>query len=380
MSCQPSNGACRRVLRGAGLLLCLAALAGCGRKSGVVQPAPPTKGPKQLVVPEHGAYTGAYIDFGEREDDVTLEGIEGFEAQAGKHQAIIAFSSYWGEGRFPTLSANIVKEHGAMPMIFWSPWDWPYREREEDEIHKPDRFSLDNILAGHCDAYIDGWADAAKAFAAPMFVSLCNEANGYWFPWSASFYGGKIPVVGSNPPLYTGPEYFKLVYRYIVGRVRARGATNILWVLQLNNFADPFERWNAMAQFYPGDDYVDWLGLSVYGQMSPDDPKWETFADMMGGSYEEICRLTPNKPVMVSEWGVGEFPNRGDKGAWITDGFEQMQTLFPRLHAAVYWHERWQNNKTMLYSNIKIDSSPGALAAYRRGVASPFWLDTPLYR
>ena len=352
---------------------------GCGRKPLVAEQAsaPP---PKRLVVPEHGAYTGAYMDFGEREDDVTLEAIEDFEGQVGKHQAIVAFSSYWGEDHFPTLDANIVEQHGSVPMIFWSPWDWPYREGAEDEVHQPDRFSLDNILAGKSDAYIDRWADDAKAFGAPMFVSLCNEANGSWFPWSAIFYGGSIPVPGSNPPCYTGPEYFKLVYRYIVDRVRARGATNILWVLQLNNYSDPFERWNAMAQFYPGDDYVDWLGLSVYGMMYPDDPTWDTFENRMVSPYEDICRLSPTKPVMVSEWAVGEFPAKGDKAAWITDGLKQMQSDFPRLHAAVYWHERWQNNKTILNTDLILNSSPAALEAYRKCLADPFWLGAPLYK
>src|SRR5438552_13870849 len=50
-------------------------------------------GSLQLVVPEHGAYTGAYIDFGDKEDDVSIENIEGFEKIVGKHQAIVASSS-----------------------------------------------------------------------------------------------------------------------------------------------------------------------------------------------------------------------------------------------------------------------------------------------
>ena len=36
-------------------------------------------------------------DFGDVEDDVTLEMIEDFEEMVGKHQAVIASSSYWGE-------------------------------------------------------------------------------------------------------------------------------------------------------------------------------------------------------------------------------------------------------------------------------------------
>ena len=51
-------------------------------------------------MPENGAYTGAFIDFGEAEEDVTLEGIEDFETMVGKHQAIIASSSYWANRIF----------------------------------------------------------------------------------------------------------------------------------------------------------------------------------------------------------------------------------------------------------------------------------------
>ena len=332
------------------------------------------------MVPAQGAYTGAYIDFGDREDNVTLEGIEEFEQVVGKHQAIVAFSSYWGEQRFPVEAANIITRHGSVPLVYWSPWDWPYREQTE-AVHGPDKFNLESILTGRWDAYIDQWADGAKALGQPMFVSLCNEMNGDWFPWSGIFYGGGQPIAGTDPPRYVGPEYFKRAYRYVVDRVRARGASNILWILHLNNFSEPYAPWNALAQYYPGPDYVDWLGLSVYGQLEEaDDAKWDLFDDMIQKPYEEICKLDPGKPFMVTEWGVGEFPERGDKGQWIATAFDRMTTRFPRLRAAVYWHERWQSTRTMLYSNLRVSSSPGALEAYRKGVSAPFWLPDPIFR
>ena len=74
--------------------------------------------PVELVLPEKGAYTGAYIDFGDAEEDVTLETIEEFEAMTGKHQAIIASSSYWGEQDFPTNSLNVIWRHKSVPLVF----------------------------------------------------------------------------------------------------------------------------------------------------------------------------------------------------------------------------------------------------------------------
>ncbi len=72
--------------------------------------------PVDVVLPEHGAYTGAFMDFGDEEDDVTLDAIEDFESIVGKHQAIIASSSYWGEQSFPTRNLNVIWRHGALPL------------------------------------------------------------------------------------------------------------------------------------------------------------------------------------------------------------------------------------------------------------------------
>src|SRR5690349_13281451 len=109
--------------------------------SGCKKPPPTPRidpnGPVEVVMPEHGAYTGSFMDFGDEEDDVSLEMIEDFESLVGKHQAIIASSSYWGEQNFPTSNLNVVWRHGSLPLVFWSPWDKPYVQNRG-----PDRFNL----------------------------------------------------------------------------------------------------------------------------------------------------------------------------------------------------------------------------------------------
>src|SRR5207237_6686793 len=86
------------------------ALIGCRRGVAVAQVDP--NGPVEVAIPEHGAYTGAFMDFGDAEDDVTLETIEEFEQMVGKHQAIIASSSYLGEHNFTVDSINVIWRHG----------------------------------------------------------------------------------------------------------------------------------------------------------------------------------------------------------------------------------------------------------------------------
>lgn len=56
-----------------------------------------------------------------------------------------------------------------------------------------------------------------------------------------------------------------------------------------------------------------------------------------------------------------------------------LRTKYQRVRAAVYWHERWENEDGT-YSNLRVNSSPEALEAYRAGVADSFWIDRPQFQ
>ena len=327
-----------------------------------------------LVVPEQGAYTGAYIDFGVTEDNVTRAAIEKFQELVGKPQAIVASSSYWGRGKFPAENARIIADYGAVPLIYWSPWGPPY---EQGRRTNAGVFSLRHIVAGDCDAYIDQWAAGAKAFEKPILVSFGCEPNSNWFPWSGDSNGGDAKAANGG---FEGPEMYKAAYRHAVDRVRAAGVRNVSWVFHANADSHPEGKWNAMSEYYPGSDYVDWLGMSTYGQLTPGKDDWTDWSEAMDKPYKRLCAIDPTKPVMLAEWGVGEFPDSGDKSEFIRDAFEGLDTgKYPRIKAAVFWHERWQNSDET-WSNLRVNSSAGALKAYRQGVGSTFWLDRPEFR
>jgi hypothetical protein len=97
-----------------------------------------------------------------------------------------------------------------------------------------------------------------------------------------------------------------------------------------------------------------------------------------------MCRLDPKKPVMIAEWATGQFPYDVNepgmwKPEWIKQGLELFRTRYPRVKAAVYWHERWQNPDGS-YSNLRVNSSVESLNAYRAGVANPYWLGNLILR
>ena len=316
-----------------------------------------------LALPQKGVYSGAYIDFGPTEDHVTAMAISHFESLIKKRLAIVAFSNYWGENAFPITQLKTIQHSGAFPLIFWSPWEQPY------EQSRPNKLNLHLIRAGKYNSYIDRWADAAKSYGQPLLVSWGLEMNGNWFPWSGVFHGGGKKINGQ----YLGPETYKNAYRYIVDRVRARGANQILWVFHVNGYAEPQALWNRMAQYYPGAKYVDWLGLSAYGKQFPYQD-WSSAADAMDNYYHELSLVDPDKPIILAEWGVGEFPKSGNKAQYIHDALERIIYHYSRMKAAVFWHERWQNEDNS-FSDLRVNSSPAALNAYQKGIANPLWLE-----
>ena len=101
--------------------------------------------------------------------------------------------------------------------------------------------------------------------------------------------------VDNAPDRWEGPEHFKKAYRHVVDRVRARGAVNIKWMFHTNNYSYPLDTWNSAAAYYPGPDYADWLGLSVYGQQFKDEP-WANIPALVDWPYEEMSRLDPEDP------------------------------------------------------------------------------------
>lgn len=318
----------------------------------------------RLEPPTQGAYSGAFVEFGLSEDQVSLEKIENFVNLAGKPPALVIFANHWGAQRFPQQQLRIIDRTGATPLILWYPWERP-PEESSGQI-----YTLDQIIHGQWDAYLDQWGQEAKAFGRPLLVSWGLEMNGDWYPWSGVHHNGASLATSIRP----GPPKYREAYRHVVDRVRATGADNISWVFHVNNLSVPNETWNSMAAYYPGSAYVDWLGMSAYGKQYPG-REWVSVKEAITSHYQELAAVDPDKPILLAEWGVGEFPKEGSKAAWISEAMTQMKQL-PRLKGAVIWHERWQNDN-LEYSNLRIHSSMEALNSYRERIAEPFWVDRP---
>lgn len=296
-----------------------------------------------------------------------------FQEMAGKPIAWAYFSDNWTGGiRFPAEAASTVRRQGCIPFIRMMPRS-SFGQEAPDPV-----YTMHRILGGEFDAALIQWARDAKEFDFPLMVEFGPEANGSWFPWSGLWNGGGTTTGYGDPSMPDGPERFRDAYRRIIDLFRAEGADNITWVFHVDANASPDEPWNCMAGYYPGDEYIDWIGISVYGAQFPGDD-WEPFTAILDAAYPEFAAISAEKPLAVLEFGVAEDPERGDKASWIRNALRAVSAgRYHRLRAVSYWHENWPNDDGSV-SMLRIDSSASALRAYKEGIGNPFFTTRPRY-
>jgi hypothetical protein len=194
------------------------------------------------------------------------------------------------------------------------------------------------------------------------------EADGSWFPWNGAWNGRGGSRGFGDPKLADGPEVYRAAYRRIVRLFRGEGAANVAWVFHVAAAPVPRESWNAAAAYYPGDDAIDWIGVSLYGRLRPGQAA--SLSVLLDRVYPTLAALSPNKPLAILEWGIGEDPERRDKPEWIRSGFAALASdNYPRIRALAWWNKSFRPDGSR--STLEIDSSPESLAAYREGLAEP---------
>ena len=117
----------------------------------------------------------------------------------------------------------------------------------------------------------------------------------------------------------------------------------------------------------------------AYGATQSDE-RWQPLAEILADIYPELTRLSAIRPIALLEWGVVQNAAKGNKAAWVRDAFAAIDSgQFPRLKAISWWHERYFNNERLGWSDLRVNSSPAALAAYRTGIGVGRFTATPTY-
>lgn len=347
-------------------------------KSGFAQADADGEGVK-LLPPAAGVYHGAFPDFGEAEDEVTERAIRDFQTLAGKNIVWAYFSNNWwvadSNGKlkpditFPKKNIETIwnsnAENRIVPFVrLMARSSWKHAN-EEDPVYK-----LQRIVDGRFDAPLERWAGEARDLGIPLIIEFGTEANNAYHSWSGKHHGGGRTTRYGNRNLPDGPERFRDAFRHIIDIFRRQRAKNVTWVFHADARPDPDEEWNQVKNYYPGDDYIDWIGISAYGQQTSDET-FMTFEQLVNNIYPQIQEASANRPVAILEFGIRQRP---DKAKWISDALDAIKNQkFPRIKAVSYWNANHRDGNEKI--DLRIDSSAESLKAYQDKIKDGFFAE-----
>ncbi len=256
----------------------------------------------------------------------------------GKKFAVVMWFNDFSKG-FPTAEAENVWKSGALPDITWEPWLW----NDKNKIH------LADINDGSYDQYIFNWGKEAAEFGKPVMVRWGHEFNGNWYPWA-------IAENGNSPSAYIK------AYQRVHDLVEKAGAKNVIWVWCPNNNSVPAEAWNNPILAYPGDQYVDMVGLDGY-----DFDGTSSFSDLFSSIYSKIL-TSIKKPMFIAEMATGR--KGAEKAKWIQDMDKSLRGNLAGIKGFVWFNINKERD-------WRFDQSVASTQAAREAFSTPFYHSNP---
>lgn len=255
---------------------------------------------KILTAPENGIYHAAFPDFGGTEDLVSEFRINSFTALVEKDIVWAYFSNNWYDSiSFPDSAVMKINSTGKIPFI-------RMMARANFDEGGPDAiYTMQRIIDGDFDEQLHEWAKKARVTNIPLLVEFGTEVNGDWFPWNGNYNGGGICTDYGDPKLADGPERFVDAYKHIIDICNDNNANNITWFFHVDAYGEPEKQWNQFINYYPGDKYIDWIGVSVYGPQEPGED-YQKFSEIMDDVYSNLTSLS-ERPLAILEIAITEL-------------------------------------------------------------------------
>lgn len=262
-------------------------------------------------------HPGAFHYLGTLEPDTptTYLPVTRFAGVAGRRPNITVYYSPWDtsfRARFVTAAA----QGGAVVLVHMEPW----------------HASMTAIAGGHWDAYLYRFAAQVRHYGGPVIVSFAPEANGGWYPWG---WGHAVPA-----------EY-RAAWRHVVTVFRRSGASNVTWLWDISGGRP---RAGRARYWWPGYQYVDWIGIDGYVG------KGQNFKLVFRFQIRDIRRVT-RKPIYLAETGVGDNAREVSQVANLFAGIWRWHLI------GLVWFDLNRKNSWSL------EGKPIKDGAYRKAVA-----------
>jgi hypothetical protein len=302
------------------------------------------------------AALGGPIQFGAAQASYSgatkVEAIQALEQVAGRKLAVIRVYERWNEP-FPDTTASWLKSTGHMMFL-------SIKTRRVDGSY----VSWAAIAAARPGSalYADmvRWADAIKAYGAPMYLSFNHE-----------------PETSVSHPSGTPDEYVA-AYRAFVDLFRARGVSNAThaWTTAVRNYSQSPTSNKYAPRYYPGDAWVDVLAIDAYnmyclrkdGSFSM---PWRSLEQLLA-PFMQFAAQHPAESLVVAEFGTPEDPAQPQRKAQWIDAARLLfqQPAYARFRAVSYWNQLSHNFEGC---DFRVTSSTAAKDAFVRMGQDPYY-------
>jgi beta-mannanase len=176
------------------------------------------------------------------------------------------------------------------------------------------------IAGGSLDPYLHRWARSLKKTGRPVFLRFSYEMNMTNMAW---FAGGKNGSAAD----------FISAWRHLHDIFKQEGVKNVQWVWCPHADTQSPNYTNAMA-YYPGDAYVDWIGLDGYYWGGPVGHEKEAFDRIFRTLYDQA--RNHQKPMMIAEIGGSGEPLTALN--WHKATLDKLTEEYPDIQALVYFN------------------------------------------
>lgn len=182
------------------------------------------------------------------------------------------------------------------------------------------------IATGEYDSWLSTIAQQTKDFDYPVMLKIGVEMNGN--QGSGSWGNSWVADYGADA------DAFVACWRYIVTYFENAGVDNVEWCISYTfESVGP----NSFWDYYPGADFVDWVGVDIYQISVPDDPTYQL-------ANFEYWANGLGKPLSITEWGVNWYNKNhpdADRARYINDFFDAVEANPKYKMVRYHWNGPW---------------------------------------
>ena len=262
---------------------------------------------------------------------------------------VLAYVHY--NGTVPTEFMNKAYEHGKVVELTYQLTENNNENLFADSVsmrlYRRDPATIERIRQ---------FAREARALQHPFLFRLCNEMNSDW-----TSYGGVVNM--ADPDIFV--ENWRTIYQIF----QEEGVDNCIWVYNPNNRNAPPDDWNGALNYYPGNEYVDLIGVTGYNTGTYYHSRWLEEWRGFTEIYDEIQEYY-GKYFSAFPWIITEFSSSsigGDKPEWIRTMFKNIGK-YKNIKIAVWFSFADYDENGNVARPYWLDETTDTLMAFRHGL------------